>query len=147
MRVAPLALALTLVAAPALAQPHGSARPSPEQAAAALQNPVVQDVAARALTHLAGIVLDTRVGPAAALAGPDADLRANDTLRDVVRRDDPRFEEHLYRDTRRTLGTAGAVAGGAVAQTRELQRTADRLQAALAPLIGALGQVGSNPED
>lgn len=147
MRVAPLALALTLIAAPAVAEPHRAARPSPEQAAAALQNPLVQDVAARALTQLAGIVLDTRVGPAAALAGPDADLRADDTLRDVVRRDDPRFEEHLYRDTRRTLGTAGAVAGGAVAQTRELQRTADRLEAALAPLLGALGQSEPRDED
>lgn len=147
MRAAPLVLALTLVAAPALAQPHGPARPSPEQAAAALQNPVVQDVAARALTQLAGIVLDTRVGPAGPLAGPDADIRPSDTLRDVVRRDDPRFEEHLYRDTRRSLGAAGAVAGGAVAQTRELQRTADRLEAALAPLIGALGQVEPAPQD
>ena len=147
MRAAPLVVALTLFAAPALAQPHGPVRPSPEQAAAALGNPLVQDVAARALTQLAGIVLDTRVGPAAALAGPDADLRPNDTLRDVVRRDDPRFEEHLYRDTRRTLGTAGAVARGAVAQTRELRRTADRLEAALAPLIGALGQGGPDPLD
>jgi hypothetical protein len=142
MRVAALALALSLVSAPALAQPHRAARPSPEQAAAALGNPVVQDLAASALTQLAGIVLDTRVGPAAALAGPNADIRPNDTLRDMVRRDDPRFEEHLYRDTRRTLGTAGAVAGGAVAQAKELQRTADRLQAAIAPLLGAIDQGG-----
>lgn len=145
MRVAPLVLALSLISAPAFAEPRHAARPSPEQAAAAMQNPLVQDVAAQALTQLAGIVLDTRVGPVAPLVGPDADLRADDTLRDVVRRDDPRFEEHLYRDARRTLGTAGAVAGGAVTQTRELQRTADRLEAALAPLLGALGQ--GDPRD
>lgn len=139
MRAAPLALVLTLVAAPALAETPNAARPTPEQAAAALQNPLVQDAAARALTQLVGIVLDTRVGPAAALAGPDADIRPDDTLRDLARRDDPRFEEHLYQGTKRTLGTAGAVAGGAAAEAKELKRTADRLDAALAPLLAALG--------
>lgn len=138
MRVALATLAL-IAAAPVMAAPH-AARPTPEQAAAALQNPLAQELAARALTQLAGIVLDTRVGPAAALAGPDADIRPNDTLRDMVRRDDPRFEEHLYHDTRRTLGTAGAMAGGAMTEAKELKRTADRLEAAIAPLIGALGQ-------
>lgn len=145
MRVAVLALALT-VAAPAVAQSRAPARPTPEQAARALENPLVQDAAARALTQLVGIVLDTRVGPVAPLAGPDADLRPNDTLRDLARRDDPRFEEHLYRGTRRTLGTAGAVAGGAAGEAKELKRTADRLDAALAPLLGALGASSHDPE-
>lgn len=139
MRVALATLAL-IAASPAVAAPREAARPTPEQAAAALQNPLVQDLAARALTQLAGIVLDTRIGPAAALAGPDADVRPNDTLRDMVRRDDPRFEEHLYRDTRRTLGKAGAVAGGAALEAQELKRTTDRLEVALAPLLGVLGQ-------
>lgn len=131
-------LPLLLIATPALAQGRPAPRPTAEQAAAALGNPLVQEAAARTLMQLVGIVLDTRVGPAAALS-PDGDIRAGDTLRDVVRRDDPRFEERMYRDTRRSLGTAAAVAGGAVAGTRELQRTADRLDAALGPLIAALG--------
>ena len=138
MRV--LAALPLLLATPALAAPEHRAAPhvTPEQAAAALGNPLVQEAAARTLTQLVGIVLDTRVGPAAALA-PDADMRPSDTLRDVVRRDDPRFEEHLYQDTRRSLGTAAAVAGGAAVEARELKRTADRLDAALAPLMAALG--------
>lgn len=137
-----LALLPLLIATPALAAPERHApRPTAEQAAQALGNPLVQEAAARALTQLVGIVLDTRVGPAAALA-PDSDLHAGDTLRDVVRRDDPRFEEHLYEGARRSLGTAAAVAGGVQAESRELKRTADRLDAALAPLVGALGGEG-----
>lgn len=139
MRVALATLALIATTAPAAAQQHRAARPTPDQAAAALGNPLVQDAAARTLVQLVGIVLDTRVGPAAALASPDDDLRASDTLRDVVRRDDPRFEEHLYRDTRRSLGSAAAVAGGVAVESRELKRTAARLDAALAPLLDALG--------
>ena len=138
MRVA-LALPLLVLATPAFAHPtEHRARPTAEQAVAAANNPLVQEAAARALTQLVGIVLDTRVGPAAALA-PESDLRPTDTLRDMVRRDDPRFEEHLYQDTRRGLGTAAAVAGGVAVESRELKRTADRLDAALAPLVGLLG--------
>lgn len=134
MRIVLAAIALT-VAAPAVAREP--ARVSPEQAAAALGNPLVQEAAARALTQLVGIVLDTRVGPAAAV---DPSVRSSDTLRDVVSRDDPRFEEKLYEGTRRSLGTAAAVAGGAAAQAREIERTAARLEAALEPLLGVLGQ-------
>lgn len=140
MRVALPALALTLVASPALAQmaPRHAMRPSAEQAVAALGDPLVQELAARSLTQLVGIVLDTRVGPAAALTDSRERIRPTDTLGDLVRRDDPRFDEHLHRDTRRSLGTVATVAGGAAVQARELKRTADRLDAALAPLLGAL---------
>jgi hypothetical protein len=136
MRIALAAVAL-IAASPAVAREP--ARPTAEQAAAALGNPLVQEAAARALTQLVGIVLDTRVGPSAAL---DPSVRPNDTLRDVVRRDDPDFEARLYEGTRRSLGTAAAVAGGAAVQARELKRTADRLEAALAPLLGALSPEG-----
>lgn len=140
MRVAFSALALILAASPALAQaaPRQPVRPSAEQAVAALGDPLVQELAARSLTQLVAIVLDTRVGPAAALTDPSERIRPTDTLGDLVRRDDPRFDERLTRDTRRALGTAAAVAGGAAVQARELKRTADRLDAALAPLLGAL---------
>lgn len=136
MRIALAAVAL-IAASPAVAREP--ARPTAEQAAAALGNPLVQEAAARALTQLVGIVLDTRVGPSAAI---DPSVRPNDTLRDVVRRDDPDFEARLYEGTKRSLGTAAAVAGGAAVQARELKRTADRLEAALAPLLGALSPEG-----
>lgn len=138
MRAFPiLAFSAALLASPALAQPPRPERPSAADAARMLQNPVAQDAAARALTQLAGIVLDTRVGPLAAL-DPDADVRPGDSLRDLKRRDDPHYEQHLYRDTKRALGQAGAVAGGVAAESDELRRTAARLRDALAPLMGAL---------
>jgi hypothetical protein len=139
MRV--IAVLPLLLASPALAAPaehRAPVRPNAEQAMRALGDPLAQEVAARTLTQLVGIVLDTRVGPAAALTDPEERIRPTDTLRDLAQRDDPRFEEHLYQNTRRSLGTAAAVAGGAAAEARELKRTADRLNAALAPLVGML---------
>ena len=138
----PLIPALIIAAGPALAAPaehRPASRPTAEQAVQAMGNPLVQEAAARALTQLVGIVLDTRVGPAAALTDTDEHIRPTDTLRDLAQRDDPRFEEHLYQGTRRSLGTAATVAGGAAMEARELKRTADRLDAALTPLIAALG--------
>lgn len=136
MRSAPL-FAL-LLAAPAMAASPQSGRPGAEQAVRAMQEPMVQEMATGVIDQLIGIVLDTRIGPAAALADPRGEVRPTDTLRDLKRRDDPQFEHHLHQDTRRAVGTAAAVAGGAMAQTGELKRTADRLQAALGPLIAAL---------
>lgn len=139
MRVAPFAVASLLIAAPAFANPHAApVRPSAADAVRTAQNPLVQDAAAAYLDQLVGIVLDTRVGPAAALTDPRDDIRPSDTLRDLKLRDDPQFERHLRADTRRAVGTTAAVAGGAMAQAAELKRTADRLQAALGPVIAAL---------
>ena len=105
----------------------------PAQAAAALQNPLVQDGIAAAVARLAGIVLDTRVGPLAAMTDPG--VRSTDTLRDIERRRDPDYEAHLRDRTRGAVATAAAVAGGVATQSADLTRTADRLQAALAPLL------------
>lgn len=142
MRSVPIVLALLVAASPAAAQPPKATLPSGADAARLLENPAVQDGAARALAQLAGIVLDTRVGPLAALADPNGDVRPSETLRDLKTRDDPHYEQHLYSDTRQALGTAGAMAGGVAAQTDELRRTAARLHDALAPLIGALAPAG-----
>ncbi|WP_375393207.1 hypothetical protein [uncultured Sphingomonas sp.] len=138
MRRAALALPLLLIAAPAPALAHTPARPGATDAVRALQSPLAQDAATALVDQLTGIVLDTRVGPVAALTDPRDGVRATDTLRDLKHRDDPQFERHLHESTRRVVGTAAAVAGGAMAETAELQRTADRLQAAVAPLIAAL---------
>ena len=108
-----------------------------------MQNPLVQDGLAAAISQLAGIVLDTHVGPLAALTGPDGDVRAGDTLRDVERRRDPGFEAKLHDRARGAVATAGAVAGGVAVQSAELRRTADRLRAALAPLMAYAGRAPS----
>lgn len=134
MRPLPLALALCTVALPAAAQTRGQA----EQAARTLENPFVQEGVATMVDRLAGILLDTHVGPLARLSDPRDDVRPGDTLRDVQRRRDPQFEARLHDQTRRAVAATGATARDALAMAGELQRTADRLQAALAPLAGAL---------
>ena len=144
MRVVPLAVLPLLITTPAFAQAHRApVRPSAADAVRALQNPMAQDAVAGLVTQLADIVLDTRVGPAAALTDSREDIRPSDTLRDLKRRDDPQFERHLHESTRRAVGTAAAVAGGAAVEAAELKRTADRLQAALGPVVAAL----SGPRD
>jgi hypothetical protein len=145
MRMLSLALLGTLaLPAAAHAAPPAPAPDRTGMAVAALQNPVVQDALAHTVTQLAGIILDTRVGALAVLTDPAADIRPGDTLRDVATRNDPDVERHLYEKTRRSIATAGAVAGGVAGQVAEIDRTADRLQAALAPLLGMLG---SGPAD
>lgn len=133
MRVAPLALVFALAAAPAFAAPQQDA----ERAVRVLQDPLAQEVAAGVIGQVVGVVLDTRVGPLASVLDPDSDVRPNDTLGDLKRREDPNFERRLQHDTRRAVGAAAATAGGAVAQAGEIRRTVDRLEAVLGPVIGA----------
>lgn len=123
-------IALTLVATPALAQQRKPA-PDLDHAAAMLRNPAVQDGLTAVVAQLADAFLQTRVGPLAALTDPRADVRPEDTLGDVVRRDDPAFDRRLRDNTRRTLGQAGAALGRAAALSKELEATAARLRAAL----------------
>ncbi len=129
LTVAGAATALSLIALPAAAQSRAEV-----EAANRLNDPVVQEGAAAMVSALAGIVLDTRVGPLARLTDPYDDIRPSDTLRDIKRRDDPHFEARLHDNTRRTVAQAGAVAGDMVAMSGEMRRTAERLRAALAPL-------------
>lgn len=131
-----LAAPLFLVAAPAMAQQAAPPRLSPDAAAALLSDPATQRTAALAIAGLAGIVLDTRVGPLAALTDPADGVRPGDTLHSMARRSDPDFDRHLYERSQAAVAGAGAVA----AEAAELKRTADRLHAALAPLLAAAGQ-------
>ena len=124
-----IAAALSLLATPALAQ-EAPAAPSP---ATMLADPATQRTAALAIAGLAGIVLDTRLGPLAGLADPADRVRPDDTLHDVARRRDPAFDRHLYEGSQRAVATAGAMA----AEAAELKRTADRLRTALGPLLAA----------
>lgn len=133
MRLVSAAALLCAIALPAAAQSQREA-----DAVRALNEPMVQEGIAMAMAGLAGIVLDTRVGPLARYADPEADIRPSDTLRDVERRRDPHFETKLHDQTRRAVATVGVVAGDALAMSGELARTADRLRDALAPLAGAV---------
>ena len=130
MRLAFTAAILCTVALPAMAQ-------SSDQGAAvaqALKNPIVQEIVAAKVSELAGILLDTRVGPLAHYAGPSADIRPNDTLRDIERRRDPQFEKRLHDDTRRAVAGAGTLADDVVTMSKSLQETSSRLRTALEPL-------------
>ncbi|TGX53197.1 hypothetical protein E5A73_10035 [Sphingomonas gei] len=130
MRLVPIAAILCATALPAAAQSRSEA-----EAVRRLNDPMVQEGVAMAMSALAGIVLDTKVGPLARYS--DGDIRPSDTLRDVERRRDPHFEAKLHDRTRRAVGAVGAVAGDTLAMSGELARTADRLREALASLQGA----------
>lgn len=132
MRLALTAALLCTTALPAMAQ-------SSDQGAAvaqALKNPFVQEIVAAQVSQLAGIVLDTRVGPLAHYA--DRDIRPTDTLRDIQRRRDPGFEKRLHDDTRRAVAGAGALADDVVTMSKSLQETSSRLRTALEPLRKAV---------
>ena len=132
MRLILASTALAMVAMPAVAQPRDAG-----DIARRLNDPVVQEGVASAMSTIAGIVLDTRIGPLARYS--DGRVHPNDTLRDVKRRDDPYFEERLHDDTRRAVRGAGAMASDGAAMAGELARTAARLQAALAPFVDYAG--------
>lgn len=135
MRLVPIAAALCAIALPAAAQTQREA-----EAVQRLQDPMVQEGVAMAMSALAGIVLDTRVGPMARYADPEEGIRPTDTLRDVQRRRDPAFEARLHEQTRRAVAGVGVVAGDAMAMSGELARTADRLRDALSGLSAAYGE-------
>lgn len=141
MRLVPAALLLSAIAVPAAAQSQA------EEAARRLDDPIAQEAITMAVSSIAAIVLDTRVGQLARVLGPDSDIRPSDTLRDVERRKDPDFEAKLQQGTRRAVATAGAAAVGAAAMSGELQRTADRLKAAMAPLAGVLASQADDYDD
>lgn len=123
------ALSLALAATPAVAQDRAALRNlDADKAAALLSNPAVQNGLAALIGQFTDALLETRVGPMAALTDPRDDVRSNDTLRDVLRRDDPYFDERLRDNTRRSLATAGAAARGAAEMNRELKATTERLR-------------------
>jgi hypothetical protein len=131
MRTVLIALAAaTCLTTPVLAQEREA------RIAETLNDPVTQDAITGAVTALAGIVLDTRVGSLAPYA--DGRVRRGDTLRDVKRREDPGFERRLRQDTRRAVGTAGLVAGDVASASGAIAETTARLGAALAPLAGVI---------
>jgi len=140
MRLVLTAALFCAAATPALAQsqpqPEPSTRDKTEALARALNNPMVQEGAAAMLTNLAGIVLDTRVGPAARYLDPT--IREQDTLGDIQRRRDPNFDRNFHKNARSAVVVAGKLTEGALQMQDSLAETAARLRAALQPLRGAL---------
>lgn len=129
----PSILALAVMASPAAAQDR---RPAPrgmdlDRAGAMLSNPMVQDGAAAIIADFADALLQTRVGPLAALTDPRDDVRPGDTLGDLARRDDPYFDRRLRDNSKRLVGAAGAALGAAGQMSRELEATAARLRAVM----------------
>lgn len=139
MRLFFTAALLCAAATPALAQSAPqptTTRDKAEALAKALDNPLVQEAAAAMLSNLAGIVLDTRVGPIAHYADPA--IGEQDTLRDIQRRNDPDFEKRFHDQARRAVAAAGKLTQDGLAMQESLDQTAARLKAALAPLRGVL---------
>ncbi|SOB78986.1 hypothetical protein SAMN06297144_0315 [Sphingomonas guangdongensis] len=131
MRTLALALPALLLASPAVAQ---DAAPDVARVADRLQDPVMQEGVAAAISALAGIVLDTKVGAFAHAVDPETEVARNATLRDLKRRSDPDFERRLRENTRSSVKRAGNAAGDVAMGAQELGRTAGRLARALAPL-------------
>ncbi len=129
MRIAIALVAVATLSTPALAQD----RPEP-RIVEQLDNPIAREIATQMVMQVADAVLATRVGPLAQLTDPRDDIRPNDTLADIKRREDPAFRRRLMEDTRRGVATAGAVAGGLVGAASELEATIARVRAALGPL-------------
>jgi hypothetical protein len=128
-----LLLSLGLVmATPAVAQDRA---PDPERAAdkmaRTLSDSAVQDGIAGIIGDLANAFLDTRVGPLARYTDPQDDVRPDDTLGTLVRRDDPAFDRDLHDRTRGAVAAAGTMVGDAAAMSGELRATANRLRRVL----------------
>lgn len=142
MRLVSAAFALCLIGSPAMAQAQSQDRA--EAVAHALKNPMVQEALAGTLSNLAGIVLDTKVGPLAHYADPRDDIRPDDTLRSIERRRDPQFDKHLHDHARGAVAATATAANDVLAMRDSLGETAGRLRTALAPLREALqGPSGS----
>jgi hypothetical protein len=128
MRKVALFLLAATIATPALAHDrYPPPRDDLRDAARVLSDPRAQVGVAVLVDQLASAVLDTRVGPLAALA-PDSDIRPNDTLADIQRRRDPAYRAKLRRDTIGAVAVAGRAAGDAAAMADEVNAAVVRLR-------------------
>lgn len=124
---------LAFAATPAFAQDRDVPPPGPapqldaRAAANALNNPMVQNGVVGLIDALTDAVMQTRVGPMAALA-PDANVRPNDTLDSMAARHNPDYRNEIHRNARHTVAAAGRTASAAVAMSDELAATAARVR-------------------
>lgn len=124
---------LAFAATPALAQDR-DAPPVPQMnaraAANALNNPMVQNGVVGLIDALTDAVMQTRVGPMAAIA-PDSSIRPNDTLDSMAARRNPDYRNEIHRSAKQTVVAAGRTAGAAVAMSDELKATTERIRRVL----------------
>ena len=131
MRLMLLPLAL-MVSGHAGAEERTDPRPGDvAQLAETLNDPAVQTKVSALVSALANALLDTHVGPLARYANPREGIRPDDTLGDLVRRDDPEFDRRLRQRTRGAVQAVGQAAHNGAAMSSELARTVDRLRSLL----------------
>jgi hypothetical protein len=125
---------LAFAATPALAQDRDTPPPVPQMdaraAANALNNPMVQNGVVGLIDALTDAVMETRVGPMAAIA-PDSNIRPNDTLDSMAARRSPDYRNEIHRNARHTVAAAGRTASAAVAMSDELKATTERVRRVL----------------
>ncbi|RHW17588.1 hypothetical protein D1610_09035 [Sphingomonas gilva] len=126
MRFLIAATAAALIAAPVAAQYRDA--PPEVELADRLNDPLLQHGVAASMSAMLGALLDTQVGAFAQFTAPHEDIRPDDTLRDLARRDDPYFEERAYADARRSTELMGRMAGSFAAMMPQLRATADRMR-------------------
>lgn len=134
MRLYLLGLFALTAATPAFAR-EPAPRPAPQidaaQVGALLSNPLIQEGLAAVVDQYAGALLQTRVGPVAKLAGPDTGIRQEDTLGDVIGRQDPQYADHIHKGAKGAIAATGQAAKDIASMSAELQRTAERLRTVL----------------
>src|SRR3954468_1003678 len=125
---------LAFAATPALAQDRDTPPPVPQMdaraAANALNNPMVQNGVVGLIDALTDAVMETRVGPMAAIA-PDSNIRPNDTLDSMAARRNPDYRNKIHRNARHTVAAAGRTVSAAVAMSDELKATTERVRRVL----------------
>ncbi len=127
-----LAVPMLALALPAAARDRAPPPPDKTQRVLTMMaDPRVQGAAVAVLDRLSGVLLDTRVGPLAVMTDPNANVRPNDTVRDVLRRDDPQFDAKLHDRTKGTVSMVGSAAGAAGSFSSEIDRTVTRLRGVL----------------
>lgn len=131
---APALILLALLAMPAAA----AATPPPEAIEEAPPSPEAVERGAIAMERMMDALLGLRIGPLAQAIDPgDPDVRRGDTLRDMLRRDDPHFEERAHQ-------SLDAVAEGMSVMIAQMARLApvlrDRLEDLERRMDGAMGE-------
>jgi hypothetical protein len=123
---------LAFAATPAIAQDRDAPPPQMDARAAAnaLNNPMVQNGVVGLIDALTDAVMQTRVGPMAAIA-PDSSIRPNDTLDSMAARRNPDYRDEIHRNAKQTVVAAGRTAGAAVAMSDELKATTERVRRVL----------------
>jgi len=123
---------LAFAATPALAQDRDAPPPqmNARAAANALNNPMVQNGVVGLIDALTDAVMQTRVGPMAAIA-PDSSIRPSDTLDSMAARRNPDYRNEIHRSAKQTVVAAGRTAGAAAAMSDELKATTERVRRVL----------------